>query len=262
MHPSTRVAARPRLAVHAAFIALAAGIWLVATPASAADAPSKPDTASKSTADKTIMGTVPSAQVDVTTPDDKGGATEDSGKRSKRSRVYHIEDDPDFQSFDHVVRTAPWIVGVIFLVLGSIFLTPVILLLGIIWYKLRKTRMQNEAWVKLAEKGMVPPTQAAEAVTAGLAPPEAPSFQAASAAPAGSIIQQAVATRRRAVWSDLRKGVVMITIGLAFSAYSLFNDQEANWIGLVLLFLGVGYIALWWLEDRNLARRDAGSGTN
>ena len=71
-----------------------------------------------------------------------------------------------------------------------------------------------------------------------------------------------MATRRRAVWSDLRKGVVMITIGLAFSAYSLFNDQEANWIGLVLLFLGSGYLVLWWLEDRNLAKRDAGSGAS
>jgi len=261
MHPSTRVAARPRLAVHAAFIALAAGIWLVAAPAPAADAPSKPDAASKSTAEKTITVTVPSAQVDVTTPDDKGGASEDSGKRSKRSRVYHIEDDPDFQSFDHVVRTAPWIVGVIFLVLGSIFLTPVILLLGIIWYKLRKTRMQNEAWLKLAEKGVVSPTQAADAVTSGVPPPEAPSAQAASAAPAGSILQQAVAARRRAAWSDLRKGVVMITIGLAFSAYSLFNDQEANWIGLVLLFLGMGYLALWWLEGRRVAERDAGGAS-
>jgi hypothetical protein len=152
------------------------------------------------------------------------------------------------------MHTAPWIVGLVFLIVGSIFLTPVILLIGIIWYKLRKTRLQNEAWLKLAEKGVVPPTRAADAVTSGLPPPDA------NAAMAGSIVQQTVATRRRAVWSDLRKGVVMITIGLAFSAYSLLNDREPNWIGLVLLFLGVGYLALWWLEERRLAQRDAGGG--
>ena len=275
MHPPTRVAASPLLAIHAALIAAAAALWLLATPAPAADAPSKSppasavdtpsksDTASKSVPDKTITITAlpPSVQVDVGSSEDSDSTFEDKGKGGKRIRGHvRIDGDRDFESFTHVMETAPWIVGLVFLVVGSIFLTPVILLVGIVWYKLRKTRMQNEAWLKLAEKGVVPPTQAAEAVTSGLPPPDAPPAQAANAAPTGSIIQQAVATRRRAVWSDLRKGVVMITIGLAFSAYSLFNDQEANWVGLVLLFLGIGYLFLWWLEDRHLARRDADSG--
>ncbi|HXX86320.1 MAG TPA: hypothetical protein VEN29_20370 [Casimicrobiaceae bacterium] len=262
MHPSARVAARPQIALHAALIALAAALWLLAAPAPAADAPSKPAAASKSSAEKTITVTVPSVQVDVSTPEDKDSAAQDTGKRGQRSHVYRIDEDPDFQSFRDVMQTAPWIVGLVFLVVGSIFLTPLVLLVGIIWYKLRKARMQNEAWLKLAEKGVVAPTLAAEAVTSGLPPPEATGAQAAAAAPAGSIIQQAVANRRRAVWSDLRKGVVMITIGLAFSAYSLFNDQEANWIGLVLLFLGIGYLVLWWLEDRRLAQRDTGNGAS
>ena len=51
----------------------------------------------------------------------------------------------------------------------------------------------------------------------------------------------------------------MITIGLAFCFYSLFNDAAANWIGLVLLFLGVGYVVLWRLEDRHLAQRNTGT---
>ena len=65
---------------------------------------------------------------------------------------------------------APWIVGVVFLVLGSIFLTPIILLVGIIWYKLRKTRLQNDAVLKLAERGVMPSAQAVDAVMAGTPP--------------------------------------------------------------------------------------------
>jgi len=259
MHPPVRVAARPSPAIHAALIAMAAALWLLASSAPAADAPSQPGAPTQSTIDKTITinTSPPSVRVDVGPADEKDNATEDTGNRSKGSRRHiRVEgSDIDFgDDFSRVMHTAPWIVGLVFLIVGSIFLTPVILLIGIIWYKLRKTRLQNEAWLKLAEKGVVPPTRAADAVTSGLPPPDA------NAAMAGSIVQQTVATRRRAVWSDLRKGVVMITIGLAFSAYSLLNDREPNWIGLVLLFLGVGYLALWWLEERRLAQRDAGGG--
>ena len=265
MHPLPRVAARPPLAIRAAVLVAAAALWLYAAPAPAADGQSKADAATKTMVDKMVKSTVeqvtpsPSADVDAATADESDSSAQDSSKRGKRrgARI-QIDNDPDFESFTHVMETAPWIVGLIFLVVGSIFLTPVILLVGIIWYKLRKARMQNEAWLKLAEKGVLPPGQAAEAVSSGLPPPE--TAKAAEAAPAGSVIQQAVATRRRAVWSDLRKGIVMITVGLAFCAYSLFNDAAANWIGLVLLFLGIGYVILWWLEDRHLAQRNANSG--
>jgi len=263
MHLQNRVDAGAQRVVLAALLAAATALWLFAAPAAAADAPPKSDAVSKATADKSGAATAtspPSAQVDVAPPEEKDSATEDTGKRGKRSRPqYRIDRDPDFESFTNVMETAPWIVGLVFLVVGSVFLTPVILLVGIIWYKLRKTRMQNEAWLKLAEQGAVPPTQAAEAVSSGLAPPEAPRTESINATPTGSIVQQAVATRRRAVWSDLRKGVVMITIGLAFCFYSLFNDAAANWIGLVLLFLGVGYVVLWRLEDRHLAQRNTGT---
>jgi len=263
MHPLPRVAARPPLAIHAAVLVAAAALWLYAAPTPAADTQSKAQAATKTMVDK--MATVeqatpsPPARVDAATADESDSSAQDSSKRGKRrgARI-QIDDDSDFESFTHVMETAPWIVGLIFVVVGSIFLTPVILLIGIIWYKLRKTRMQNEAWLKLAEKGVLPPAQAAEAVSSGLPPPE--TAKAAEAAPVGSVIQQAVATRRRAVWSDLRKGIVMITVGLAFCAYSLFNDAAANWIGLVLLFLGIGYVILWWLEERHLAQRNANSG--
>jgi hypothetical protein len=151
---------------------------------------------------------------------------------------------------------APWIVGVVFLVLGSIFLTPIILLVGIIWYKLRKTRLQNDAVLKLAERGVMPSAQAVDAVMAGTPPAQAVPPAIAAAVP------QAVATRRRAVWSDLRKGVLLVAVGLALVLYSITDAGEANWLGLVLLFVGAGYVALWWLEDRHLERRVSGGDGN
>jgi len=141
----------------------------------------------------------------------------------------------------------PWVIGLVFLVVGSIFLTPVVLLVGIIWYKLRKTRLQNEAMLALAEKGVVPPAQAADALATGAS--------AASVAP--QVYQQAVALRKRIVWSDLRKGVILSMIGLGLSFYAVTGSGEPSWIGLILLFVGVGYVALWWLEGRHLEQAAA-----
>ena len=111
------------------------------------------------------------------------------------------------------MEDAPWVVGLIFLVLGSIFLTPIILLVGIIWYKLRKTRLQNEAVLELAER-----------VSCRRPRPSMPSCHGRAAGASGRAAapyQQAVASRRRAVWSDLRKGVILRCVGLALSLYSM-----------------------------------------
>ena len=72
------------------------------------------------------------------------------------------------------------------------------------------------------------------------------------------MVPQAVATRRRAVWSDLRKGVLLVAVGLALVLYSITESGQPNWLGLVLFFVGAGYVALWWLEDRHLERRVTG----
>ena len=255
----TRVCTWPLAAVRTSVLVLAAALWLVASPAPAADAPAK------SGSDATVKDTTikitpfpPAIHIDATTSDEKDEATSTDGKRSKRNRAhYRIEEDPDFQSFNGVMRTAPWIVGLVFLVVGSIFLTPVILLIGIIWYKLRKTRLQNEAWLKLAEKGIAPPAQAVDAVASGtsLGPESIPA--AAAGTPAGQVYQQTKATVRRVVWSDLRKGILLSAAGVAMVLYFMIERGTASWLGLVLLFVGVGYLALWWLEDRRLERRDA-----
>ena len=252
-YPS-QVRARPPVAVGAAVAVLAVALACAALPTRAADTPPKPaiDATVK------IKAFPPSIHVDTAAAadEDNAAAPANRGKRGEHIRV-DTNDDFDFDAFNEQLQKMPWVIGLVFLVVGSIFLTPVVLLVGIIWYKLRKTRLQNEAMLALAEKGVVSPSQAADALTTG-----AP---AASVAP--QVYQQAVAMRKRIVWSDLRKGVILSAIGLGLSFYAVTGSGEPSWIGLILLFVGVGYVALWWLEGRHLeqtgaTRADNGTGTS
>ena len=222
-------------------------LCVTALPGRAADTP--PTTV----ADTNVRITASPTAIHLDTVAAKDDATAPpSAKREPRTRA-DSDEDFDFDVFTSQMQKTPWVIGLIFLVVGSIFLTPVVLLIGIIWYKLRKTRLQNEAMLALAEKGVIPPAQAADALAAG-APP-------ASAAP--QVYQQAVALRKKVVWSDLRKGVIMTMIGLALSFYSMTDSGSPNWIGLVLLFVGAGYVVLWWLEGRHLDEvRARASGNN
>lgn len=250
--PSQTVRSRT---VPGALIALVvAALCLAAGPGIAADAPTKAGTAQKSRPAQVAAPTPPAvpsvAPPAVTTPDTAADEPDEPPSFDRHRARIQID---DFDSFKQAMDVAPWIVGVVFLVLGSIFLTPIILLVGIIWYKLRKTRLQNEAVLKLAERGVMPSAQAVDAVMAGTPP-----AQAAPGAASAAAVPQAVATRRRAVWSDLRKGILLVAVGLALVLYSITENGEPNWLGLVLLFVGAGYVALWWLEDRHLERRVSG----
>ena len=229
---------RSRIAVLAATLMLGASLGLSGQSAPAAEP------AMKAGADKTVESKTlpPSIQVDTETVKDAGA--EAAGK-PHRSASLRFDDDEDFET---ISKKMPWVIGLIFLVVGSIFLTPIVLLVGIIWYKLRKARLQNEAMLKLAERGVVPPAVAADALASGTPP--------VAAAP--QVYQQALALRKRLVWSDLRKGVILSTLGLAFSFYWLVSAGEPSWVGLVLLFVGVGYVVLWWLEGRHLEQANAG----
>jgi hypothetical protein len=243
--PRSTALRRDQAAVLAsAIVLLALALLCLAPPARAADVPRKP------AADHSISITAfpPAVLVDATVADDSG----DAPRKSKRgSARITIDGDEEFDAFSGQVRRNPWIIGLVFLVVGSIFLTPVVLLIGIIWYKLRKTRLQNEAMLRLAEKGVVPTAQAADAL--------ANSTPAATAAP--QIYQQAVALRRRMAWSDLRKGVLLAAIGIAFLAYEANSGGGPSWIGLILLFLGLGYIILWWMEGRHLDKAAQANGS-
>lgn len=221
-----------RMAALAAAALIAGAVALTTPHAGAASQDSKPD------ADTTVRIKTfpPSIQIDTSA---EKGVEGESAEKPRRSTSLRFDEDQDFET---VTKNMPWVIGLIFLVVGSVFLTPIVLLVGIIWYKLRKARLQNEAMLALAERGVVPPAQAADALASG-APP-------AAAAP--QVYQQSIATRRRVVWSDLRKGIILTTLGLAFSFYWLVSAGEPSWLGLVLLFVGVGYVVLWWLEGRNL----------
>ncbi len=228
---------RPSRLAALAASAIVAGALTLVVPQVSADAGSTPS------ADATVKIKTfpPSIQIDTGAAKD---ADQASDEKPRKSASLRFDDDEDFET---VTKNMPWVIGLIFLVVGSIFLTPIVLLVGIIWYKLRKARLQNEAMLALAEKGVVPPAQAADALASG-APP-------AAAAP--QVYQQAVAMRKRLVWSDLRKGIILTTLGLAFSFYWLVSAAEPSWLGLVLLFVGVGYVVLWWLEGRHLQQGGA-----
>ena len=236
------------LALASAVVALAVVLTCLAPAARGAD------TVSRATPDTSVRITTspPAIQVDTTTQAKKDETTDETGTTATKRGKAHVtidSDDEDFDAFSGAVRKNPWIIGLVFLVVGSIFLTPVILLIGIIWYKLRKARLQNEAMLGLPKRVSFlrrrPPTR----LSAGASP--------ASVAP--QIYQQAVALRKRVIWSDLRKGVILSMLGAAFC---LLLDRRASgepsWVGLILLFVGIAYIALWWLEGRHLDQARCG----
>ena len=85
---------------------------------------------------------------------------------------------------------------------------------------------------------------------------------ALSAGPATApLYEQAKQIRRRAAWSDLRKGVILAGFGLGLTFFSIFDDGTPNSVGLVLLFVGIGYLVLWWFEERQLAPTGKAGGS-
>ena len=180
---------------------------------------------------------------------DRNGVRVDEGNGGKK-RV-HIGlggTDREYDSFEQFVHEdrglAFMVVGIVFIV----FLTPVLITGLLIWYKLRKNRMLNDTMVQLAEKGVVPSADVMQAMQSGR-----PGAAASAIAARASVVEQVKTLRTQAAWSDLRKSVILAAVGLSFTVYSMLDDRSPNWIGLVLLFLGIGYGLLWYFEDRQLA---------
>ncbi|MBU6486159.1 MAG: hypothetical protein KGR23_15340, partial [Betaproteobacteria bacterium] len=175
-------------------------------------------------------------------------------KGKNHIRVRGLGTDRNYDSFEQFAHDAPATALFVFLIVTVVFLVPLLIIALLVWYKIRKTRMHNETMLKLAERGVVTPAAAMEALAAGSSPgasfdatadPSTP--QAAGGAP---LYDQARRMQRRTAWSDLRKGVILTAIGLGLSAFSMFDDGTPNSVGLVLLFLGLGYCVLWFFEDR------------
>jgi hypothetical protein len=150
--------------------------------------------------------------------------------------------DHEFDSFEQFVEQAPWLAGLVFMVTALVFLVPLLVIVLVIWYKMRSNRLRNETMLKLAERGVVAPAAAIAAVgsaaTLQSSPVTAPLYE------------QAKAVQRRVAWSDLRKGVILIGIGLGIALWSIIEEGSANGFALVLLFVGIGYTVLWYFEDR------------
>ncbi len=153
-----------------------------------------------------------------------------------------------YASFEDFLERAPQLAALVAAIVFIVFLTPILIVALVIWYKIRKSRMHNETMLQLAERGVVPSAEALQSVASGRV--DANIVRAASALPPA---EQMEVLTRRAAWSDLRKGIVMGTIGLALSVHGMVDDGQPGWVGLVLLFVGLGYVALWYFEDRQAA---------
>lgn len=194
---------------------------------------------------------------------DKAAADEaapDAGAKGKRSvivtkggksvTINGTIGEREYDSVGEFVHTEPGLAYMVIAIVALVFLSPVLAIALVVGYRIRKARMENETMLKLVEKGIVPPADAMAAATGARAWTPA----------ASQAVEQVRDRRREAAWSDLRKGVVMSALGLAFTAYSLLDDRSPNVIGLVLLFVGLGYVVLWWFEDRQRAPRDRTAG--
>ncbi len=175
------------------------------------------------------------------------------GKHGKGVKVDVFGDDREYDSFSDFVHSEPSLALMIFGIVAVVFLSPVLVIALILWYRMRKNRMLNETMLKLAEKGVVPPAEALGALAGN------PSAAMAASPSTAPLYEQAKQLRRRAVWSDLRKGVIMGGIGLGLTFFSILDDGTPNSVGLVLLFVGIGYVVLWWFEDRQVARTANGA---
>jgi hypothetical protein len=238
----------PVLRVPVVAIVVSARAAETATPAAAeAQAPEKvaPDAAGKADGDRADATDEDSASIQR---GHRGIVIEKGGKKI---RIEGLGRDHEYDSFEQFMHDAPWLAGMFFVATMAVFLVPLLIVALLVWYKLRKNRLANETMLKLAERGVVPPATAMDAVASG----NAPAMAAAVAPNADPAYNNARALRRRAVWSDLRKGVILAAIGVGLNFWSMLDDGSANGFGLVLLFLGLGYCVLWFFEDRDAEPR-------
>jgi len=92
---------------------------------------------------------------------------------------------------------------------------PIALTAVILWHKSRNTRMIHETAAMLAEKGQPIPPQ--------------------------------LFARIDEPFSDLRRGVILISLGLGLALF-MYQIERPWSIGLIPLFMGIGYLIVWRLE--------------
>lgn len=239
----------------ACLAAIAWAFWFAPVPGHAADTPAKAGADATATSKAPDASSSPEAAPQ--TPASGSATATAKPRKGHHGAEIRVDSDGDIDIGSEFESNPAFVLAIVATIMGTIFLCPVLVVIAIIWYKLRKTKMNNEAMLKMAERGVMPPPDIAgapvSAASTAAAASAAPATQAAS-----PLYQQAIAAGKRAVWSDLRKGVLMVMVGLALSFYSMTDSGSPNWVGLVLLFVGIGYIAIWWLEGRHLDRRAPG----
>ena len=176
-------------------------------------------------------------------------AAREAREQRKRGITIDMDVDRQYDSFDQFIERDPGLAAMVLGIVFIVFLTPILIIALIIWYKVRRNRMQNETMLRLAEKGVVPPADALSAIATNRVDAVTGSLPLAD---------QASTLTRRTAWSDLRKGVLLGTVGFALVFHSMIEDGTAGWFGLTLLFVGIGYVVLWYFEDRQAAAFNAG----
>ncbi len=277
---STPRPAAPRRLILATAFLLALSVWAAGeTPPATAQGPKvAADVTAASPARAAGEGSGKSVTINIgvkAEPDaagaDDGGAAEGKAGEKRESKVIvkdggasiHFTGSPDreYASVREFLHAEPELATMVILVVTVVFLSPVLAIGLVLGYRVRKLRMQNETMLKLAEKGFVMPAEAIEAVASGsMAPPMRSDLAASSAAGSTALGERVAALRKQAAWSDLRKGIIMGAIGIGLTLFSAFDDRSPNAVGLVLLFVGIGYVVLWWFEQRSIAPRGGADG--
>lgn len=219
----------------------AEAIAQVAPPPAASAAPSAdkatpPGKAAAAKADKGVRARI---EIDTSDAADAANATDAAAtdgndpsgdhrglvieKDGKRVRV--IGQDQDFENFGQFVHKAPALAGMVVAIVAIVFLSPVLIVALLVSYRMRKARMLNETMLKLAEMGVVPPGEVMQSLELGTSATAL--RQSAAAAP---LLEQAQLLRKRAASSDLRKGVIMGTLGLGLTFYSMLDDGTWRWV--------------------------------
>ena len=180
------------------------------------------------------------------------------GKHGKKHvRVGVFGDEREYNSFDEFAHTEPGLAFMVVAIVAVVFLSPVLAIALILWYRMRKAQDAERNDAEARREG-----RRSAGRCDGRARRRQPCGRAFGAGrPRAPLYEQAKQIRRRAAWSDLRKGVILAGIGLGLTFFSMLDDGTPNSVGLVLLFVGIGYLVLWWFEERQLAPAGKAAGT-
>ncbi len=107
-----------------------------------------------------------------------------------------------------------YVIPIVAIIFGTAM--PIVFAALVLWYQLRKTQRIHDLALRLAERGQPVPAE--------------------------------LFTGSRGPYSDLRRGLVLIGLGIGLSI--CLAQIEVPWaFGLIPLFMGIGYLLVWKLES-------------